>query len=241
MSETDMHGIAFARPEEKAHPNAWMLSFADLLSLMLTFFILLFAMSEIRMKEWHEVTTSLQDKLNPGHVVMRFEEEQPKAQPVVPTERSSLNLSYVLQLLEEKLGTRFGNNVVIEQFDDRIVVTLKNNSLFQAGDATFSKDGLPIVKEVSNAVAKLSNKIEVNGHTDPRPISTQTYPSNWELSLARADAVARLIKGAGYERPIETLGMAASRYNTSHADKKEDARMALARRVDIIIRETKDF
>ena len=238
MMEVDMYGNPFKRPNDTTQPSSWMISFADLLSLMLTFFILLFAMSEIRMKEWHEVTSSLQGKLNPGHVAIRFEEEVAEVQPMVEAQRS-LNLSYVHRLLEEKLGDRFGKNIIISEWDDRVVLTMKSKALFQPGDASFSQGGLPMVKAVSNAVAKLSNKIEVNGHSDPRPISNKRYPSNWELSLARADAVARLISASGYEKPIEALGMGASRYKVSGGDTQQS--LAQARRVDIIIRESKGF
>lgn len=237
---SDIHGNDFIRPDENTTSNSWMISFADLLSLMLTFFILLFAMSDIRVKEWHELTTSLNDKLNPGRVMIRFEEEQRPTQPLIKIDRG-LNLSYVHNLLKEQLMTRYDKHITLTQKDDRIIVSLKSTALFKAGDAAFSSNGLPIVKGVSDAVAKLSNKLEVHGHTDPRPISTKRYPSNWELSLARSDAVARLINAAGYGQTIDTLGMAASRYNITDTDKSDATRMALARRVDIVIRETENF
>jgi chemotaxis protein MotB len=231
----------FIRPDETVQSNAWMISFADLLSLKLTFFILIFSMSEVRNKEWHELTSSLQSSLNPAQVMMRFEEEQPQAQPLKQA-REGLNLSYVYTLLKEQLGGESSPYYSLRHAEQEIIISLKSDALFASTSADFSREGLPLVEHIATAVAKLPNKMEVKGHSDPRPIERSgENVSNWGLSLARADSVARIIAGVGYSRPIDVFGLADSRYNSSFLNDSAAQREALARRVDIIIKATEDY
>ncbi len=230
----------FVRPNETTSSNAWMISFADLLSLMLTFFILMFSMSEVRNKEWHELTSSLSATLNPAQKLIRFEQEQTESQPLKPV-RAGLNLSYLYNLLKEQLGSDATRYYSLNDNDGEIIITLKSDALFDSGSADFSDEGLKQVEYISSAVAKLPNKMEIKGHSDPNPIRGGDFASNWELSLARADAVARLVSGAGYTRPIDVFGLADSRFDSSFLNQSMKQRERLARRVDIVIKADRDY
>ncbi len=220
----------------------WMTTFADLLSLLLTFFILLFAMSEIKKEEWEELTASLKGRLNPADIIVSQDITDVPPSPRIDV-KSALNLTYVYNLLQKQLGDVVGKDVTLVQEDGRILVQLSSDASFKSSSAEFSSKGLPVIRVVASAVAKLSNKIEVLGHTDPRPINTRDYPSNWELSVARAYAVAQEIRGAGYPKPVDVYGMASGRYDSSDKAQglSEKARFRLARRVDIVIMKSEEW
>jgi len=80
----------------------------------------------------------------------------------------------------------------------------------------------------------IGNQIEINGHTDPVPATGGEYASNWELSVARAAAVANALRRSGYAEDIIALGFADSRFSQL-PDLPTDQRNALGRRVDIVV------
>jgi len=89
---------------------------------------------------------------------------------------------------------------------------------------------------LGGVLRNIGNRIGVQGHTDPRPLSGRgKYASNWELSLARAGAVANELKKSGYTDYINIYGFAASRYDQLPKLLDEEARFSMARRVDIVI------
>jgi chemotaxis protein MotB len=73
-----------------------------------------------------------------------------------------------------------------------VVVDINAGVLFQTGEAVLEKSAIDVMKAVAGKLAGISNKIKIEGHTDSIPITTAMYPSNWELSSARASSVARL-------------------------------------------------
>ncbi len=213
--------------------TAWMLTFADLLSLMLTFFVLLYAMSQITRAQWEEVVRSLQQRLNPERVLeVTFSEDFTITKKETP---AANNLDYIYTILNDKLGKAVtSREVTLRRLDDRVVVSLASDLLFAPGSAEIQPKAGSTLRLVSDAVGSLNTKLTINGHTDPSPIKTQEYPSNRELSLARAHKIADRLYAAGYLFTIEAYGLADSRYDEINAFGVEKQR--LARRVDIEVR-----
>jgi len=215
-----------------ATKTAWMLTFADLLSLMLTFFVLLYAMSQITHAKWEEVARSLRQRLNPEYTLeISFSQDQTITKKETP---AAGNLDYVYTILSEKLAKATPNEVSLRRLDDRIVVSLASDLLFAPGQARIQARGEKTLRLVTDAVGSLNNKLTINGHTDPTPIHTQEFPSNRELSLARASQVAQRLYASGYLFTIEAFGLADSRYDEIKAYGEEKKR--LGRRVDIEVR-----
>lgn len=218
--------------------NKWMTTFADLLSLMLTFFILLFSMSEVKRQEWEELTSSLKGRLNPDAAALQMDTPDAPSPPRIDLV-DALSLSYLKQVLEGKLTEMLGEEVRVAHEGDQLRIKLSSDALFRPSSSAFSIDGMPLVRVVANAVSKLPNRVTILGHTDPRPIQTKEYPSNWELSMSRAYAVAMLLRNAGYDKPLNVYGMASGQYDTidTASYPKESTRFRLARRIDIVIME----
>lgn len=112
------------------------------------------------------------------------------------------------------------NDVSIELAQDEILLTFKDSVPFASGKAAIRPQALPVLEKVAAVAAgRTAMRLEVNGHTDDRPISTPEFPSNWELSSARASRVARYLieKGLDASR-IEVQGFAYHRPRVPNED-----------------------
>ncbi len=216
-------------------PNAWMITFADLLSLMLTFFVLMYSMSVITIGEWEELVRSLQQRLNPDREVVEFNFSEDKM--IVKKDKPlATDLDYLFEVIQDKLASGTSEHVVMRRLDDRVVISLASDLLFTPGSADLSSEGEKTLSTVADIVGSLNNKVTVNGHTDPTPIKTKKFPSNWELSLSRAHTVAERIYASGYLKSIDMFGLADSRYDEISENYTKTKRYELARRVDIEVR-----
>ena len=214
---------------------AWMVTFADLVSLMLTFFVMLFSMSSLQMDDWDAMTDTLTQTLNPGKLKAVAAQTAEFNIPKVFRRRAD-NLDYLSGVLTKGIQEdELLKNSRIMQLDDRLVVALPGDLLFQAGRAEMPEEALGALHTLGSMLRNVDNQIGVNGHTDPVPPGEgSTFASNWELSLARAAAVANALRRSGYTDEILAYGYADSRYEQlPQLDQAE--RDKLGRRVDVII------
>lgn len=241
MSDTDdLHELNL-RTETAVAPDAWMLSFADLLSLILTFFVLLYSMSVMEEKRWSDIREALTKQLNPSkdpnYVTYSSDLTVSRVK-----ENPALDLDYLSSILSEKIESTATKDVVITRYPDRIVISLPSSTLFEPGSATLRQNAYDITNIIADSLNTIGNRININGHSDPDAIETDIYPSNWELSLARALAITKELYKAGYPYQIRTFGLADSRFlkDTTSLDEEEKKKLYQhARRVDIVIRSMK--
>jgi chemotaxis protein MotB len=233
------HALDFDHVEEPEHRNTkmWMLTFTDLVSLLLTFFVMLFAMSNVKIDQWDKIIDSLSQTLNPApeEIIRR-----PSAQLNIGTlfYRRAVNLDYLASVIEENLSNDpLLRDVLIVRLEDRLLVALPGDLLFEPGAAVISERAQGAMLTLGAMFDNVGNTIAVTGHTDPAPPDGTSYASNWELSIARAASVANAIRRGGYEQKIVAFGYAATQYDLlPNLDDAE--RRKLARRVDIIIMPT---
>jgi len=215
-------------------PRAWMVTFTDLAALMLAFFVLLFSMSSVRLDSWQVAIDSLSRNLNPT----RVDKVVPAAVPFnigTTSPKRASNLDYLATVLKEAMrNDAVLSSARIMRSDERLIVALPGDLLFEKGRADISERAAKSLLTLGSVLRNIGNQIGVNGHSDPEPVSGDAYRSNWELSLARAGAVADALRGSGYGRDIVAYGFADSRYRQL-PEMEEDRRRALARRVDIVI------
>ncbi len=219
---------------ESKQSVAWLITFTDLVSLMLTFFVLLFSMSTIRTDHWNSVIDALSQSLNPSST---------KAQMAATSNfniatlfrKRAINLDYLTAVLQDatsKDELLSGNYLM--RLDDRLVVALPGDLLFEPGRAALTEKAKRALFNLGGVLRNIGNQIGINGHTDPSPPHGQDYSSNWELSMARAAAVANALRRSGYREDIVAFGYASSRFNEL-PEMAKAKRLALARRVDIVI------
>lgn len=240
---TSVPGFASRRPDidnGSAASNLWLVTFTDIMALMLTFFVLLYTMSMPHEEEWSRMTQALNQEFN------KYDAYAPQwnaaPQDSINIDRvdfsSALDLDYLSVLLRQTLRDQAGaQNIVFIKNRDRLIISMPSDALFASGQADVLSEGRKTLFMMGEALSKIRNGIEVLGHTDPSPIEKTAgrFESNWHLSLARAANVAGILEASGYRRPIALQGMASARYDELPDDISEEERLSLSRRVDIVI------
>ncbi len=220
-----------------AKSQPWLITFADLLSLMLTFFVLLFSMTEVKVEAWQPVVDTLAIKFDsatprePG--TRQFPTVVPKL--LVPT---AVDLRYLKAVLAEKLsgGSAF-DGWILTQLDDRIVISLKARDLFEPGTATLTEQARLIAGDLAELLQTIRNRVQVNAYLAPDGSGDAAMGMGWRKSLERAVAFAEALNESGYDRPIAALGYGDSRYGDLANSLSPGERAALANRIDLAIRQ----
>ncbi len=221
-------------PKAPAQNKAWMITFTDLVSLMLTFFVMLFAMSNVKVDKWDSMIDALSHSLNASRTkAVAASSAEYNIATIV--RKQAINLDYLAGVLEKTVAE---DEVLahsrIMRLEDRLVIALPGDLLFTPARADLSEKARAAVFILGGVLRNIGNQIGINGHTDPVLVTGGAYTSNLELSLARAAAVANALRRSGYAEDIVAYGFADSRFSQL-PDLPTDQRRALGRRVDIVV------
>ncbi len=211
-----------------------MITLADLLALMLTFFVLVYAMREPDTQRWATVHGEVGAILNPQQTDSPIQQSTHEALWLTPI-HSHTSLSYWHSILQAKLQRAGALNIRLQLTPHALVISLPADVFFAAGSATLSPQQRPVLALLGQALEHMGHPLLLQGHTDPTPISTPEFPSNWQLSLARAAAIAQQLRHQGFTRPIRISGHAAGDFTPDMGDKKQNRRYTEARRVDMLV------
>ncbi len=224
--------------DDSSQVPLWLITFTDVMALMLTFFVLLYSMSSPQEDKWDEMSKGLTQKLNAFDAAnFRAGTQDVISIDKVDTSRA-LNVGYVKVVLGRLLAQKDITDVMLIENEKRLVLSLPSDLLFQSGQVEIGADGRRALFELGGVLSRVKNRVEIVGHSDPRPITNQSkdgYKTNWQLSLARAAEVARVLKDVGYNRDITVRGLSSARYDELPKKMTQEERYALSRRVDIII------
>lgn len=218
--------------------SMWLVSFTDVMALMLTFFVLLFAMSNPKVEEWQDFTKNIQKNFNRfyGKIDNRSAEDAININKI--NFSRALDINY-LQAIINNLIEKEPSLTAVRLIDNgsSLIISLPQDLLFDAGRAEIKEEANKALFTLAGTFRRIKNRIEVVGHTDPRPTSSSAFPSNWELSLTRAASVSAVLENVGYERPIAVRGQASGRYYDIPESVPVSERQDLSRRVDIVVME----
>lgn len=229
--ETDM---------QESGTAAWMVTFADLVVLMLTFFVLLFSMTTMKTETWQAVSRAFSRTLQTD-VTQPVNEESMAHNISRADVPLATNLTYLAAVLEETLAADpLLARARIAHDGDRLRLALPAEVLFGGAGAAFSEAGEASLASLAGKLANLHNAVAVAGHAAPGEGRNGAggFTSEWELSMARAAAVANALTQAGYRSPVTVLGHGASRAAEDlSASLPAAERASLARRVEVVIHE----
>lgn len=198
--------------------DAWLLTYLDTFTLLLTAFVLLIATHGLGKPAIEAVRQALQQAAVPSG-----------GEPAVS---AALDMEHRLIATVRVAG--LGDFVAVRREPGMLVIDVRDAVLFASGEATLRDDGAGLIGRLAAVLAKDTGAVEVIGHTDRRPIATARFPSNWELSSARASAVVRGLIDAGL---IPARLSAVGRADTEPlAVERTDAGRARNRRVEIRLR-----
>lgn len=216
------------RPREQydavADRERWLISYADLVTLLFALFVVLYA-------------TSDQDRARAVAVALagQIGGTAPNAAAgsgVLPGANGLQNLQQAVDR-SVSLQKSLRNRVRIRNVERGFVVSLSEAGLFAPGEAVLREDGRVLIDAMIEPLRESTALIRVEGHTDSQPISTARYPSNWELSSARASAV--LAELVARKIPSARLSVAGYASERPIADNATADGRTLNRRVDLVI------
>ncbi len=188
-------------PEDDGGPTApfWMVTYGDMVTLLLTFFILMFAMSSINEQKFLQAAASLQGALG---VMDRNISVIGELSPAIGTAGRStehVDMLEALQRIAEVFQEEGLEDVASVEITGpgEVLVRLGDEVLYDAGRAELKAGAIRVLDGIANSIIGQTDQVYVEGHTDNQPISTPEFPTNWELSAARALAVVRLLEDRG--------------------------------------------
>jgi chemotaxis protein MotB len=232
----------------------WLLTYADMITLLLALFVVLFSISAVNVSKFKTLKQTLEQAFSPhilsggGSIVPNggTEATTHKAAAAIAalaTQRADATTMHVeeeqFRRLKEKLDSYASEHGFSESIETTIterglvIRLLTDRVLFNSGSAVLKPEAAPLLGEIAHLVnLDRSHAISVEGNTDDVPISTSQFPSNWELSVARATGVVRFMIGQGVAaRRLEASGVAGERPiapNTSEGGRSRNRRVEIA-------------
>ena len=202
--------------EERA-TRVWLITFTDLVALMLAFFVMVFAMSSVKVSKWQNVIDSLSQTLRPSP-----EETVPAATSAFNIgtvfRRSASNLDYLASILAESFEQHpLLSTGTLARLEDRLVISLPGATLFPSGQSVLTEEGKQALFVLGGVLRNIGNRIAVNGHGGPGT-EAGGYSSAWELTTAQAVAVANSLRQSGYTEDIIALGNASGPAGSGRVD-----------------------
>jgi chemotaxis protein MotB len=179
--------------DENHIDETWLIPYADLLTLLLALFIVLFASSQIDSKKFQQIARSFNSALEGGTGVLEFQNpvEEELEQPPL-NQKGEINEKRELQQVQQKINHYIEQKNLTGQLkttltEEGLLVTILNDVLFDSGSAEVRTQDRKLVKEISQLlVMNPPRSIIISGHTDNVPINNSQFASNWELSVMRA-------------------------------------------------------
>ncbi len=224
--------------KKKHHANheRWLVSYADFMTLLFAFFVVLFASSQADKKKQKQLAEAMQTAFTKEGGLKAV-----AAAPMTPEEALDALVKAELrkeQRLRERLvakaiaiGMR-PDAVVLRTTPEGLVVSLREYGFFGSGSAIVREASMPMLIELARAMPE--GPVRVEGHTDGVPIHTIQFPSNWELSSARAAAIGRILLDNGHVPPAQMAVEGLAEFHPVATNDNEVNRMS-NRRVDVII------
>ena len=209
----------------------WMTTFGDLMSLLLTFFILIVSFSSIQEVEFQKAIGSLKGALG----VLNSKRSTIMLSPL-KNMFMNLNMLAMVRPEIERLKAliekeEFKNSVKVEELPQALKFTLQNQILFDLGKANLKPSIFPVLLEIAKIARKVEGVLRIEGHTDDLPIKTREFPSNWELSSMRAISVLHYFENMGIPRNrLSCVGYADTRPlvpNTSPENRARNRRVEI--------------
>ncbi|MCX7610595.1 MAG: OmpA family protein [Ignavibacterium sp.] len=212
--------------QESAEKDRYLITYADLITLLLGLFILLYTASNLDIQKYEKMLGAFSDVFGTSAKINISNPQEPLI--LTPIDRLKIEMN---QLISE---SEFSNSIRMEENERGIVIHILENIVFTPGSAELKNTSKIVLHRIANIIKKLPNDIRVEGHTDNIPINTPTFPSNWHLSVARAlNTAYYLINNEGVP-PDRVSIVGNAEYKPIESNETAYGR-ALNRRVDIVI------
>ncbi len=237
------------RHEEHENLERWLVSYADFITLLFAFFVVMYAISQVNVAKYRVLSDSLVNafKNSPNTVVPSPLKMDTKSQEAGRSQKQTATIRKSDGAMDARQRERMKviakdlfkvmeplvkeGQVRVTQSARGVAVEINASVLFASGQAALESPSIKVLKAVGQVLAKVPNDIQVEGYTDNTPINTVAYPSNWELSTARASSVVRLFIETGVDPArLVAVGYAENRpveANTSPEGRSRNRRVTV--------------
>jgi chemotaxis protein MotB len=251
------------KPPEHENHERWLVSYADFITLLFAFFVVMFATSQTDKGKAQQVSDSVKRALEgekmsqvvaailggtvsdtgkgnammrgPGGASQSVEEKSEKNEKNEKKDEKLAELQPSLKVLSEELKKEIAEGKIQISMQPRgLVVSFTQAALFAPGEDVISTEAYDGLKKVASAIAKLPNPVRLEGHTDSTPINTARFRSNWELSSARSIAILELLTNK-FNVPRNRVSIAGYADTAPIASNDTEEGRARNRRADIVI------
>ncbi len=242
------------RPRSHSNHERWLVSYADFITLLFAFFVVLYASAQVDQRKVGRLAIAIQEAFQqlgvfpssavrvkgsslPSEQELQIIEEMKRSVAPPPLQETSQDSS--LADLERELQSALAseiaaNAVALHRETEGLVISLREFGFFDSGSAEIKKSALPALDHIASILAVRSCRLRIEGHTDTVPIHTERMASNWELSTARSTELVRLLI-VQYRISPERLSAAGyAQYHPIATNETSEGR-AQNRRVDIVI------
>ncbi len=216
---------------KKIETPAWLATFGDMMSLLLAFFVLLFSFSSIQESKFQAAMASMQGALGvldtyPTVPIHDNFEHLPDMQRTLEGVKKKVE-----EIKEHMEALKRSDEVKVSRNEEGLAIRLDSRFLFDLSSATLRSEAFEVLDGVMGSLKDLPNEVRVEGHTDNLPIKSSLFPSNWELSTARAAAIIRYFESKGMDpRRMSAVGYGEWRpvvRNDSPANRQKNRRVEI--------------
>jgi chemotaxis protein MotB len=233
----------------------WLVSYADFITLLFAFFVVMFASTQADKNKAKAVSDSVREALEHGQFSTaistvlgrgRHEAKKPPASDSPTRERENANpaaaepdhpadLTRSMETLQKGLDLELKSGKLQVHLEARgLIISMREATFFASGDDAVAPSSLPILAKIAAVVQALPNPVRLEGHSDSRPIHTSRFRSNWELSAARSIAMLELLRDR-FQIPAARMAVAGYAENAPVDTNDTKEGRAHNRRVDLVL------
>jgi chemotaxis protein MotB len=243
--------VSRKKKHEHVNHERWLVSYADFITLLFAFFVVLFASSQSDRKKQIQIAAVMQTAFTPlgtfeAHAKTPPLSETATASAVMRPAALAMPFPESGQLRESEMMGRLGEiiraqmaarrlpagSVTVRMTAEGLVISLNEIGFFDSGSAEVRPEAVAAVAALASTLP--DSPLRVEGHTDNMPIHTAQFGSNWELSSTRASAIARLLLERGTMHPANVSAAGFAEFHPVASNASEEGRR-MNRRVDVIV------
>ena len=210
--------------------NSWLITFADLLSLLLTFFVLLFSMSTVQIDSWKAVVDTMSKQFNQDRPKVELQVSETVSQNT-QTRTAGLNLNYLRVLMERAVsGHAAFDGARVYRRQDKVIISFPGERMFEHLDTELALGADQPLRQLAGTLAQIRNGLRIESNAGASPVVSERYRSRWELAMARGRVIAGILTEFGYSRSIVVVGRVERRLTAVSAEA-----LAAGPTIDIVI------
>jgi len=245
------------KPEEYVNHERWLVSYADFITLLFAFFVVMYSISSVNEGKYRVLSDSISSAFNPSEAGLPIKLNNPLKPPIISRAATSsvdsvnmnnlsayggveasredkINLRKIASRISKDLAPLIDDKLVkVKKNDLWIEIEIKSSILFGSGKSSLQAKSRLVLRDIAKVLSDFDNYIQVEGFTDNIPIDTEYFQSNWELSAARAANVVHLFSRAGV-KPSRLSAVGYGEFKPIADNKTIKGRQA-NRRVKIIV------